>query len=320
MTAAHAIAKRPVPEQTVKTRASETAPALSILTPFFRDDPVPLMRKLARVHACHNVELILVSDGGSAAATIARVVTAAEALPFAVTLIVFEKNQGRAIARNRLIEEARGRHVLFLDADMAPIGEDFVDCWLDMIAAENPAVAFGGFSVDAIVHPDARVHHGMSTASECLSAAERARDPAQFLATSNLLVRRDVLASTPFDDGFVGWGWEDVDWALRAAHRAHIMHVDIPAIHKGLDTVETLLRKYTEAGPNYGRLAQKHPSQVRQFRSYRAARALSFLPGLTNLRAILSWFARDPFGVTPLRARCAALRLYRSAIYAEHLP
>lgn len=307
-------------ERIIKIGAdSAQSPRLSVLVPFYRDNPAPLMRALARTCAV-NIELILINDGGGSAELLSRVIAAAERLAFQTTIIVSDRNQGRARARNRLIAEARGAYVLFMDADMIPAHDDFVDRWLDFIAAEHPAVAFGGFSVERDVRRQMRVHRRLSEAGECLPARERARDPAQFTATSNLLVRRDVLAAIPFDADFVGWGWEDVDWALRAAERAHILHIDNPAVHTGLDSVETLIAKFTEAGPNYARLARKHPHAVRRFRSYRAARTLRTLPGASRVKPVLAWLARDPLGVTPLHARCAALRLYRAAIYAEHLP
>lgn len=307
-------------ESVVKTRADAPAPRLSVLTPFHRDDPTPLLRALAHTHAAGDVEIILINDGGGDAALFSRVLTHAERLPFAATLIVWGANRGRAAARNRLIEAARGAHVLFLDADMIPERTDFLDRWLDIIAAQDPAVAFGGFTVTPQACAETKLHRALAARSDCRPAAQRAKSPAQFTATSNLLVRADTLRAVPFDTAFRGWGWEDVDWALRAAMRAPILHVDNPALHAGLDTVDTLLRKFGEAGPNYARLAAKHPDAVAAFRSSKAARVFQRAPARDRLKAAFEWIARDPFGVTPLTARCAALKLYRTAVYAEHLP
>ncbi|MES1201678.1 MAG: glycosyltransferase family 2 protein, partial [Pseudomonadota bacterium] len=95
-----------------------------------------------------------------------------------------------------------------------------------------------------------------------------------------------------------------------------VRHIDNPATHVGLDSVATLLRKCREAGPNYARLLSKHPSAQR-FRSYRAAHAMRRLPGYKALRAPLAAIAQS---AAPLHARHAALKLYRTTIYAEHLP
>ncbi len=296
-----------------------TTPRLSILTPFFRHDPTPLIERLALQK--RPVELVLLDDGSGDANLLADVVRAAEQLAFPVRIIVWGENGGRAAARNRLIIEARADYVLFLDADMIPDADDFIDRWLGLIGAERPPAAFGGLSLKQTkTSPDTKLHHVIFTRSDCRSAEARARDAAQFTAASNLLIRRDVLEQTPFDHGFSGWGWEDVDWALRASRFGAIRHIDNPATHAGLDTVETLLRKSREAGPNYARLIAKHPAPTARFASRRIASWLRLLPAQEKLRVMWSWLARDPFGSTPMLVRRTALKLYRTSIYAEHLP
>ena len=90
---------------------------------------------------------------------------------------------------------------------------------------------------------DARfaVHRALSGASECLPASERAKQPEKYVYTSNLLVRRDVFAAEAFDPGFSGWGWEDVEWAMRVSRRFEVVHIDNPATHLEL-TAEELTR------------------------------------------------------------------------------
>lgn len=306
-------------ECTINTGAAapDAAPRLSVLTPFHRHDPTPLVERLARENA-PGVELVLLDDGTGSAELLNGVLTAAARAAFPVRVVVLGKNRGRALARNRLIEEARGGHVLFLDADMAPDAPDFLARWIRLIDTANPCAAFGGLSAPRACEPETALHRFLFARSDCRNARARAKDCAQFSAASNLLVRRDVLAATPFDDGFSGWGWEDVDWALRAAKLGAIEHIDNPATHAGLDSVPTLLRKYREAGPNYARLARKHPEAVRRFASYRAARWLKRTPWIQNLQAAFAWLAAcEP---APLPARHAALKLYRTAIYAENLP
>ncbi len=114
-------------------------------------------------------------------------------------------------------------------------------------------------------------------------------------------------------------GWEDVDWALRAARLGAIRHIDNPATHARSRHTETLLRKYREAGPNYARLLDKHP-EAKRFASHRAARIIKRLPGQASLQRFFSWLARDPIGAAPMPMRHAALKLYRTSVYAEHLP
>lgn len=296
----------------------KSQPLLSVLTPFYHDDPTAL---LAQLSGCASeVEIILLDDGSSDAALLARVVGAAEAIAAPVTIIVAAHNRGRSGARNRLVEQARGDYVLFLDADMAPDAPDFLARWLDCIKVQRPGIAFGGLSVENVAPtPQTRLHYEIFARSDCRRASQREKSPAQFVATANLLVRRSLLDHIQFDSAFAGWGWEDVDWALRTAERAAIVHIDNPASHAGLDTVDTLLRKYAEGGKNFARLVHKHPVAVRRFASYRAASALKHAPLRSFLRKLTAWCARD-LHAAPMRWRAAALKLYRTLHYAEHLP
>jgi hypothetical protein len=292
------------------------APRLSVLTPFFRYDPCALIKALGK--APPGVEFILVDDGSNRAGLSAYVIEAAQKLQAPVRLITWEINRGRAAARNRLITEARGEYVLFLDADMIPDTPRFLANWLGVLATQQPNVAFGGLSLKHAKRTRATaLHHNLFARSDCRPAHMRARTPAQAAASANLAVRRAFLAAHPFDSGFRGWGFEDTDWALSAVQHVRILHVDNPASHAGLDDVATLMRKCAEAGPNFARLARKHPRDVRRFAAYRAATALKAAPARHALRMLFAGLARAE--LTPMPVRRAAFKLFRASHFAEHL-
>ena len=293
------------------------APRLSVLTPFFRDDPSGLMAALEREAPAlaGAVEVVLLDDAGGDAALCARAAHTVAGMRLPARLIQLEANAGRARGRNRLAAEARSRHLLFLDSDMAPDRPDFLQRWL-ALADEDVAAAVGGFTLDqARPGPEHRLHHALQLRAECLPAGVRALQPEKYVFTSNLLVRRDVLAAEPFDEGFQGWGWEDVEWGVRVAARYGVRHVDNSATHLGLDTAPALLAKYAGSGPNYGRLAARHPETVRRYPSHRAARLLRRLPARGLLRGVLKRLALDERA--PLLARVAAAKMFRAATYAE---
>jgi len=296
---------------------ADAAPTLSVLVPFLRDDPEALLRRLNAEAAtvAGAVELVVLDDGTGDPALTARLQATLDALALPARLISLPANEGRARGRNRLTTAARGRFLLFLDSDMRPDGPRFLQSWIET-AADEPAVAFGGFSLDqAPTEPRFAVHRALSGASECLPAAERSRQPEKYVYTSNLLVRRDVFAAEAFDPGFTGWGWEDVEWAMRVARRFPIVHVDNPATHMGLDTVEALARKFDQGAGNFARVVALHPEVVATYPSYRAARALKRLPGRRLARPLAKRVAAT--SVLPVRLRAFALRLYRAAAYAE---
>lgn len=292
-------------------------PRLSILIPFLRDDPTDLLSRLGAqsVAADGAVEAVVLDDGTGDAALTGRLETLLASSPLPARLVTLAANEGRAIGRNRLVSAARAPWLLFLDGDMRPDGPEFLATWLAQTDGE-PAVVFGGFSLDQA--PDqARfaVHRALAARSECVNAAARAGQPEKYVYTSNLLVRRDVFESEAFDPAFTGWGWEDVEWAMRVARRFRIGHIDNPATHMGLDEVHVLLAKYEQSAANFARVVAKHPDTVSTYPSYRLARLLKRTPGSPVLRALLRRAAQG--GLLPTKARALALRLYRVALYSE---
>ncbi|MNX44004.1 Glycosyl transferase family 2 [compost metagenome] len=293
-------------------------PALSVLIPFLRDDPADLLALLDREGAALNgqVELILLDDGTADPALTVRLTAQVDALSLPVRLITLAANEGRSIGRNRLASAARGASLLFLDSDMRPDHDRFLQTWAALARDQKPAVAFGGFSL--LQAPDeARfaVHRQMAARSDCLPHDRRALQPEKHVFTSNLLVRRDVFDAEAFDPGFSGWGWEDVEWAMRVSRKFEVVHLDNPATHMGLDTVETLAAKYEQSAPNFARVVARHPDFVAAYPSYRVARKLKHVPGLKAVRPLLKRAARLP--ALPVALRAFSLRLYRAALYAE---
>ena len=293
-------------------------PAVSVLIPFLRDDPSELLNLLDEEAASVGgaVEIVVLDDGTRDAALTARLTHQIRTMVLPVRLITLTANEGRSIGRNRLASAARGGSLLFLDSDMRPDHRRFLRDWADLAAREDPAVAFGGFSL-LQAPTDARfaVHRAIAAKSECVPWMERARQPEKYVYTSNLLVRRDVFEAEAFDPGFTGWGWEDVEWAMRVSRRFRVVHLDNTATHMGLDTVTALAGKYEQSAPNFARMAERHPAIVATYPSYRAARLLKRLPGLTALRQVMRRGADT--GWLPGAARAFSLRLYRAALYAD---
>jgi glycosyltransferase involved in cell wall biosynthesis len=294
---------------------SGARPSLSVLIPFHGDDPRRLLTVLDKQAVALDgaVELVVLDDGDPDRTRAEAVADHIVALATPARLVSVA-NEGRARGRNRLARHARGSRLLFLDSDMLPDSEGFLRTWL---AVEAP-VAFGGFTVDgAPVTPQTVLHQAMSRGSDCLSAVHRAQAPEKHVFTSNLLVEREVFEAERFDESFTGWGWEDVEWAMRVGRRWPILHIDNTATHLGLDTAEALTRKYEQSAGNFARVLQAHPEIVARYASFRAARLLRRLPLRSLWRPMLKRVAVAT--VTPLRLRVAAAKTYRAACYAEVL-
>jgi len=293
-------------------------PAVSVLIPFLRDDPSDLLQLLDEEAGAVDraVEIVVMDDGTNDPDLTVRLQARIRGMALPARLISLAKNEGRSKGRNRLAGAARGGSLLFLDSDMRPDHRRFLWTWADLVAREDPAVAFGGFSL-LQAPTDARfsVHRAMATRGECVPYGERAKTPEKYVYTSNLLVRRDVFEAEAFDADFTGWGWEDVEWAMRVSRRFRVVHVDNPATHMGLDTVEALAGKYEQSAGNFARVVARHPDIIGSYPSFRAATLLKRVPGLDRIRP---WMKRTAVaGWIPTGLRAFSLRLYRAALYAE---
>lgn len=299
------------------TWASAT-PHLSVLIPFLRDDPCELLAllELEAERLDGAVEIVVLDDGTGDLALTAALTAQMSTMTLPVQLITLAANEGRSRGRNRLAEASRGGHLLFLDSDMRPDTDRFLTTWATLARDRNPAVVFGGFSLlQAPTDERFAVHRSMAARSECVLADVRSQAPEKYVYTSNLLVRRDIFETEAFDPAFTGWGWEDVEWAMRVSRAHAIEHIDNPATHMGLDTVQALAGKYEQSAANFARVVARHPDIVSSYPSFRVAQMLKRIPGLPVLRPAIRQAALAPW--LPVSARSFALRLYRAALYAS---
>jgi len=292
-------------------------PALSVLVPYYHDDPSDLLSALlSQTDGLEAVECLFYDDGTNNAELNAKLCAAVKPAHTPVCLMIAAKNKGRSAARNALQKQARADWVLFLDADMRPAKMDFLQNYVTLIKEDIADIIFGGFLVPKKAEtPDRELHRALSEISDCLSLPARQERGAQFVASSNLCVRKTVLEAEEFDDGFVGWGWEDSEWAARASKSFSLLHAEIPALHLGLETTDTLLSRFASSGPNYVRFTQKHPELAATLDLFRISQKLKHIPGQKLMRPLLKLLVK--LRLVPLRMRLLALKLWRASWYAE---
>ena len=305
--------------ETFKNKAAKNSPApkLSILVPYYHDDPVLLLNDLlVQAQAAGKTEILLYDDGTGDANVNARLMSTAKKSTAPISLFFAQENKGRSSARNYLKSQARADWVLFLDADMRPEEVHFLDDYLAEIAEESSDIIFGGFTVPKHKQSaETELHRAFSKTSDCLTADERSKNGAQYVCSSNLCVRSEILDTEPFDTGFTGWGWEDSEWAARVASKYRLKHADIPALHLGLESTETLLSRFKNSAANYTRFTNAHPELAQTLTLYKLSKKLKHVPGQKLTRPILKMLVRT--NVVPTKIRLIALKLWRASWYAD---
>jgi glycosyltransferase involved in cell wall biosynthesis len=176
----------------------------------------------------------------------------------ALVRVVEEEKPGAYAARNRGLHEARGRFILFTDADCAPSPD-----WLPAIVrALQPSeiLAAGGEVIPASGQTSLVARY--SAGSAILSQGETLGHPrGAYLQTASLGVRRDdALLAGGFDDGFLSSG--DADFCLRLANRfpnRQILLVPEALVaHQHRDSVAALFRQYRRYGQGDVSMIRKH--------------------------------------------------------------
>ena len=159
-------------ETVVDNRAwADATPRLSVLIPFMRDDPCQLLRALDG--PVKGVEVIVLDDGTGDPELTAKVAVTAQEISLPCRFISLARNEGRAKGRNRLTRHARAARFLFLDSDMLPDSTAFLVRWLDLVEEQDPAVAFGGFSViQAPRRREHALHRMMAMGGDCAPSSD----------------------------------------------------------------------------------------------------------------------------------------------------
>ena len=298
---------------------AQDKPVLSILAPYYKDDPSGLILALnAQAEKLSGIEIIIYDDGTNDAALTAALQDIIPNLSTATQAIIAAQNTGRSSARNRLQDAARADWILFLDADMRPVREDFLKNYLQLITYDKADVIFGGFTVeDKAAEKTRDLHRALSQISDCLPLAQRQAKGPQFVASSNLCMRKSVLEAESFDPEFSGWGWEDSEWAARIATKFNLLHAHNPALHLGLETTDTLLTRFATSGPNYLRFTQKHPELAQTLSLYKISKKIGKIPAQAIMRPVLKCIVKSH--ALPMKARLSALKLWRASHYADSL-
>jgi GT2 family glycosyltransferase len=198
------------------SRAMPGAPDISVVIPT-RDRDRVLDRTL---DALERQELggveaeVVVVDNGAPEGALAR-------LDGRPVRVVTEPVPGAAAARNRGIAEAGGELILFLGDDCIPATPDLVRGHVEAHAGRDPRAVVGRIEWDPAAERT-EVMDWLERAGHIVDMARLDREPAgpATFYTGNVSVpRRALLEVAGFDQRFSGYGWEDLDLALRLADR-----------------------------------------------------------------------------------------------------
>ncbi len=219
---------------------------------------------------------IIVADDGSTNGTAEMVRTIHGR---AAVRLVAEPHRGLSAARNLGTWEARGRIVLFVDADF----------WATptLLAAHRGHYPPGARRVAVqgvtLIHPESLVTPFMKVKEVSPDLTIRRRhnlSPYHVIGRNFSVLREDLDEAGGFDEGFIQYGWEDVDLALRMAARGVVFQYEPEAVgyHYHVENLEGVRRKLRQAGEGAVYFWRKHA------RSFQLGLFLEILPWMLPVK------------------------------------
>ena len=159
----------------------------------------------------------------------------------------FEKNRGRSVIRNQLAMDAKANLLLFLDADVLPVSDDFLNCYIQMIPDKFDVIC-GGIAYKDEAAPSEMLRYVYGKKREARDADTRQKD-SFIIVTANLLIgKRYFLNSNTELDNRYG---EDILLSQQfKTDGASIKHIDNPVWHLGLESSKDYILKSKEALTN----------------------------------------------------------------------
>ena len=177
--------------------------------------------------------------------------------------IVLDENIGRSAIRNKLADEAKYDHLLFLDCDAKVSSTYFVEKYISFCKEE--CIVLGGRIYDN-ENTDPQysliIKYGINRERNDISNL-KSRQKNPMFTTPNFLISKSIFNKIRFDETIKGYGHEDTIFGIKL-HQMQInfIFIDNPVIHIGLEKNEIFILKTENAIKNLFDLYQsgKYPS------------------------------------------------------------
>ena len=156
-------------------------------------------------------------------------------------LIENTENKGRTATRQALAEKANNQWLLFLDADVIPKNNDFIDIF--EVDNQTADVVFGGITYEeSKPESDKILRWKYGKAREAKPVSEREKMPYLSIISQCFLIKKSVfLKANDFHENVYG---VDVLFAQNLEKlQVKVLHINNPILHLGLESSESFINK-----------------------------------------------------------------------------
>lgn len=219
---------------------------LSILIPIYNYN---ISRLVAEIHqqatkAKIDFEIICFNDNSQK--YISQNNTAVETL-VNTKLINSDINVGRTAARRGLCAAAKHNWLLYLDADVFPKSNSFIQYYLHKISS-NYDVFFGGFTYSKEKPKKEQIlRWKYGKKFEEVDANTRNKKPYQLIISANFLIKKEVFNTVSAKINRKSYGLDNYFASLLKQGNIKVLHLNNEVYHFGLENNEIFLKKIEEA-------------------------------------------------------------------------
>lgn len=154
-----------------------------------------------------------------------------------------ESNFGRTKTRQILAEKAKFDWILYLDSDVLPENEKFIEKYITHLNNSN-SVVFGGYKYEKIQPETSKIlRYKYGKEREEKSAEFRSKKPYQYVFSGNMLIQKKLFLELNFTEKEKFYGM-DIYFAYQLfSRKVTIHHLDNAIFHRGLESNDIFFEK-----------------------------------------------------------------------------
>lgn len=225
---------------------------ISVLIPVFNEDVRGLAEDLRKsvIESKSDIEVIFAEDTSDLkdrSKSNAEFIKKIDGFSY----LIRDENLGYCENRNKLAESAQSEYLLFLDADVRLLNENFLKNWIEQI----PSNIFlcGGNVYQSLIPKDPKQilkwKHGKKR--EEAAVYIRNMHPHQKFWASNFMVKKSLFLQVPFDRRSKNYGYNDTVYAyLLLKQKIPVKHIDNAVLNTGLIDNLDFIKRTKEAVRN----------------------------------------------------------------------
>lgn len=219
---------------------------LSVLIPIYNYNISNLVFEIHKQATIANIKFeIICFDDSSLKYTYENKLTI-DSLPH-TRIISSEKNIGRIKSRQKLSNESNYNWLLFLDADVIPKSDNFIESYINKINS-NYEVIYGGFAYTNVKpNSDSILRWKYGKTFEEVSAKRRNLKPYQIIISANFFIKRNVFDKINLKINKKSYGLDNYFAALLKQNGINVCHIDNEVYHFGFEKSTIYLKKAKEA-------------------------------------------------------------------------